>query len=192
MATAEKVTTSKPLVGGGAWVAPLGTALPTDATSTLGDAFKDLGFISNDGIKNSNKASTSNITAWGGKVVATVQTEKPDTYQFTLIEATNLEALKLIYGDSNVSGDIATGITIKANSDEATEHVVVIDMKLREDALKRIVIPRAKVTEVDDISYKDSDAISYGTTISCTPDDSGNTHYEYIIQKKATNSASGS
>lgn len=53
-------------------------------------------------------------------------------------------------------------------------------MILNGDTIKRIVIPCAKVTELEDIVYADEEALGYGTTISTTPDASGNTHYEYI------------
>lgn len=51
------------------------------------------------------------------------------------------------------------------------------------NAIKRIVIPSASVTEVSDIVYKDSEAIGYETTIKATPDSDGQTHYEYIVKK---------
>lgn len=185
MATASKVTTGKPKIGGGIWSAPVGTALPTDAVSVLNEAFKDLGYISDDGVTNSNAPDTDEIKAWGGDTVMTVQTGKEDTQQFTLIEATNLEALKAVYGQSNVTGDLDTGITIKVNAEEAEERAYVIDMKMRDDVLKRIVIPRAKVSDLGEITYNDSDPVGYETTLTCMPDDDGNTHYEYLVKKKA-------
>ena len=42
MADAKLVTVSKPKVGGAVWRAPLGTTLPTDATTALDKAFKSL------------------------------------------------------------------------------------------------------------------------------------------------------
>ena len=43
---ATKVTAAKPKTGGAVFCAPLGTALPTDATTKLNEAFKNLGYAS--------------------------------------------------------------------------------------------------------------------------------------------------
>ena len=176
------VTSAKPKVGGSIYSAPIGTALPTDATTALNTAFKCLGYVSDDGVQNSDDRKTTDIKSWGGDIVNSVQTEKTDTFKYTLIEALNVDVLKEIYGDSNVTGNLDTGITVKSNSTELGEHVIVIEMVLRNNVLKRIVLPSAKVTDVGEIKYKDGDNVGYETTVTCFPDDNSNTHYEYIVK----------
>lgn len=177
---ASNVSTAKPKVGGAVFRAPAGTTLPTDAKTTINSAFKSMGYISEDGVTNSNTRSSGEIKAWGGAVVCNYQSEKTDSFKMTFIESLNTEVLKAVHGDDNVSGDLATGITIKVNEEELEETAWVIDMIMKGGVLRRLAIPHGKITEVGDVTYKSDDVIAYEVTISATLDDAGQSHYEYI------------
>lgn len=180
--TSSNVSLGKPKVGGSIFTALKGTAVPTNATTALNAAFKNVGYISEDGLVNSNSPETEEIKAWGGDVVKNPLTAKSDTFKFTMIEALNVDALGVVYGSDNVSGTLAAGITVKANSKLAAPQAFVVEMVLDGNTLKRIVIPEGQLIEVGDITYVDDEVIGYEVTISALPT-SGldyDTHREYI------------
>lgn len=174
------VSAGKPKVSGAVYRAAKGTTPPTDATTSLAAAFKELGYCSEDGLVNSNSPSVTTIKAWGGDTVLTIQEAKEDTFKLTLIEVLNDEVIKVVYGSSNVTGALSTGLTIKASADEPEEGVWAIETVLNSNTVKRFVIPHGKITEIGDITYSDSDAIGYEITITALPDNAGKTHYEYM------------
>ena len=54
MPTVSNVSTGKPNVAGAIFCAPIGTTLPTDTTTTLDAAFKEMGYAAEDGVVNTN------------------------------------------------------------------------------------------------------------------------------------------
>ena len=174
------VSSAKPAIAGAIWSALSGTALPTDATTALDAAFKNLGYISEDGLTNADTRETEELKAWGGVTVDISQKGKSDKFTYTLLEVLNVDVLKEVYGPDNVTGDLASGIKVEVNSKELPVHPLIVDMLLKNGVKKRIVIPNAKVLEVGEITYADSNLAGYKTTIQALPDTKGNTHYEYI------------
>lgn len=185
MPNAENVSVGKPAVAGAIYNAPAGTTLPASTSASLASAWKSLGYVSEDGVTNSNGISTEQIKAWGGDIVAVPQTEKTDTFKLKLIEACNADVLAVVFGSANLAGAISTGLAVDVNSKELPETSWVIDTIMRGGAAKRIVIPRGKISELGDVVYKDNEVIGYELTITCLPDDSGNTHYEYLKKTAA-------
>lgn len=177
--TATNVTAAKPASGGAVYRGPLTATLPTSTTATL-TGFTALGYCTQDGLTNNISATSDKLKAWGGDTVLTYQTDKEDTFTFTLLEALNADVLKTIFGESNVTGSLAAGLAVSSKADEPTEYAWVFDMITRNNSAKRIVLPNAKVTDIGEITYSDSDAVSYQITLTAVADNSGVSHYEYI------------
>jgi len=178
----SNVSAGKPAIGGAVYVAPVGTSMPTNASSTLGSAFTGLGYISDDGLTNEHSPESDVVKAWGGDVVLTVNEGTEDKFTFKLIEILDVNVLKFVFGDSNVTGNLATGITLTVKGSIPETKSLVVDMVLRDKALKRIVIPNAQISEVAEVEYTDSDAVGYEVTVMALPDDNGTTHTEYILR----------
>ena len=177
--TATNVSTGKPNIAGAVFVAPMTAEVPTDATSSLGSEFVCLGYVSEDGLENNNEMDVSATKAWGGMIVYRSLTELDDNFALTLIESENVDVLKNVYGDKNVTESDGK-ITVDVKAEDPQEKIWVFDLALRGGKVKRIVIPDGAVTARETITYNDTDAIGYGITVSAYPDASGSTHKEYI------------
>ena len=160
--TATNVSAGKPKVGGAIYRAPLSDSLvlPTDAVTDLPADFVLLGYASDDGL--------------------VILEEKTDEFKIKLIEVLSKDVLQTVYGRDNVTGDLATGMTVKANSSEPEEFAWVFELVMRGGVLKRIVLPDAKMSELDDIEYTDEDAVGYDMKLLAMADSDGQTHYEYL------------
>jgi hypothetical protein len=178
--TATNVTTGKPNISGAVYVAPIGTTLPTDATTALDNAFVCLGYVSEDGLENNNDMDVSAIKAWGGMIVYRSLNELDDNFVLTLIESENTDVLKAVYGSNNVTVDADGNVTVAVKADDPEENVWVFELALRNSRAKRIVIADGAITAREAITYNDSDAVGYGITVSAYPDANGETHKEYL------------
>lgn len=180
MPDATKVSVGKPKVGGAIHWAPIGSTLPQSATAALDAAFKELGYVSEDGLTNNNSPESDTVKAWGGDTVLNLQTDRPDTFALTLLESLNTDVLKTIYGTSNVTVDGSGNITVKATAGEMPSGAWVFDMILKGGRAKRIVVPSGTISELGEITYKDDEAVGYNVTITDVPDTNGVYHYEYV------------
>src|SRR5699024_65458 len=100
--SANNVAAAKPNAAGGIYYGPLGTALPTDASTELDEGFTALGYISEDGITPSRDVSSEQIKAWGGDVVAALVTDDAKSFEFTLLEVFSADVQKFVHGADNV------------------------------------------------------------------------------------------
>lgn len=185
--TKENTTFGKPKIGGAIYRAVLTNELtiPTSVSAELGADFKCLGYVSEDGLRHTMENSDDGIKAWGGDTVLVPDADRTDSFVFTLLEIMNEDVLKAVYVDANVTVTAATTsapkqIAVASNSAVQPDCCWVIDMVLRDNNPKRIVIPKGSVTEIGEVTYKDDEAAGYEITVNGKADAAGNTHYEYL------------
>ena len=181
MANNKKNTSlGKPMANGMVYVAPAGTALPTDATTALAATYKTVGFISEDGITNSIDTDTTTVTDAGGTTVINEISSYSETYQFAMME-TQADALGVRFETANVKTD-GDKLTVDHKMPTGESRVYVFEILMTGNKVKRIVVPDGTVSEFGDTQYHAGDAIVYDVTIAANPSDliGGATSREYI------------
>lgn len=180
MNDADNVSFGKPKSTGAVYVAPAGTALPTNGHVALNAAFKGLGYVSEDGLVNGVETDTEEVNAWGGDLVLVGQTTFKEMFTVNLIE-TNVEALKVYYGAGNVVEEGNGSITVTQTNEMLPRVSVVFELVMTGGRIKRIVVPNAQIADRSgEITYVDGEAIAYPAVFVAYPDENGDTHTEYI------------
>lgn len=174
-------------VTGAIMVAPTGTALPTAVATAPNALFKDLGYVSEDGVSLSQSSSWETIKDWGGDQVRKFLSDFTGTLSFTLLE-TNSEVLKYVYGAAQVTTTPATASTgtlnaIKLNSNEPPTASLVVNI-LDAPRKIRLVVPNSQVTERGDLSFSRTSAVMHQLTVESYPDAAGNSIYAYFDDGK--------
>lgn len=171
MPNASNVLNGKPKVTGGVRYARGLTTFPTDASSALTAAVLDAGYVSEDGLVETVDASDDKIKAWGGDIVKIVRTEHSVSYTFTLIESKNADALKLLFGEENVT--VSGGkITVNKTATMIPRASFIFDMRDGKEDI-RILVKDGQPSISGDVNFTDGDAIGYEVTVEAFPDADG-------------------
>lgn len=192
--SSANVTFSKPGTSanksGYIWVAPLGTALPTDATTELTSAFVGLGYLSEDGLTEpASFEQGDDIVAAGGDTVAQADPTFSKKWTGTCIEALNEDLLKVAYGSENVTVTEATTgkegvITVKEQAGNLEHHVIVIDEALKGGRKRRNVMADATFLITGDITHVHTALVNFEFTITAYPTASQPAQTQYITVPK--------
>lgn len=192
--SSANVTFSKPGTSanksGYIWVAPLGTAVPTDATTELNAAFVGLGYLSEDGLTEpASFEPGDDIVAAGGDTVAQADPTFSKTWTGTCIEALNEDLLKVAYGSHNVTVTNATAtedgvITVKEQAGDLEHHVIVIDEMLKGGRKRRNVMADSTFLITGDITHVHTALVNFDFTINAYPTADQPAQTQYITIPK--------
>lgn len=173
------VSLGKFKVGGYAYWAPSGTALPTDSSTPLAAAFKLLGYLSEDGLTNTTDTDTTEIKDANGTTVMKVITSYAESYQFALLEVLRAEAAKMRYNTGAVTGTDKS-MTIKHQMPSDEDFVLVFEIAMTGNVKDRLVIGNGTRAEFGDRQVHAGDVQVYDITVSANDMGNGVTAIEYI------------
>lgn len=177
-----------PRVSGSILWGPTGCVLPTtsyaDLDGTADTGLADLGFADDNGLKQRETRSTTDVFVWGGDLAGTLQTQYDRTMTFRLMQFRNVEVLKAAYGITNVS-------VVPASSTHGKEIAVKLNPQLLDtrswvfdgfyaQTLVRIVIPIGRIVTVGEVDMTHKTYMTIECTLKAYPDANKNHGYLYL------------
>ena len=169
-----------------AWFAPVGSTLPTDATTALDVAFQTAGYCAESGLTISTATSTQDINAFGVSVpVRTLITSEKKTGKIAFLE-TNV-ITQAVYHRLPLSGTgsptltAATGALAVTDGPARSQRYAAVFTASDGSNIIRKVCPLIEITDLDDEQIAQSAAIQYGVSFTAYPDNTGVSIYSYSI-----------
>lgn len=175
----SNVSVGKGVAGGYFFVAPAGTALPTDNSTALAETYLNIGFLGEDGI---SFADSSDVTAFfdmNGDTVDSSNGSIEKSFTVTLIEIKK-DSMALIYGSDNVAD--ATGkLTVHDKGPNDASYVAVFELLLKNGRKWRRIAPNCKLGELGDMTVNYSELVGREITMSALKDaTTGDYYIDYI------------
>ena len=179
------VSNVKGVLGGYGFSAPVGTAVGTDSDpfSALSNTFKNMGFISSDGIEEEIDTDTEDVADLNGEIVCVLKSQETETLTLTLISIT-ADSLAEWHGHEAVEVDDGI-ITVKHSNIDHDIRCYVFELLLKDGRKWRKVVPNGQVTEVGSVVHGSAEVAGREITITCMPDEDGIRVYDYIEETAA-------
>lgn len=168
---------------GALYVAPKGTAKPSDARTALPNTWASGGYISEAGITLNVSRSNSNLRDWGLNNVRVVSTDFGTTITGEFLQIDE-QAAKNLVGAANVAKTAASTthgeqLTISIGPELPPEQAFCINMK-DGNRRGRICAPNAQITEIGSMTFVPSAGNVWPFTITCNDDGTGHSVYVYF------------
>lgn len=168
-------------------VGPRGTTGPTRIDTTLNVAFKELGWVSDDGLTKARTEARKDFTPWQSRSpIRTQITSSVKTFKLTCWES-NPIVLSLYYRGGTVTPD-TDGIMSISESDVPSPDIRAWVFDVVDGVnLIRHYVPVGEVTETGDIVYKSDEIVAYDLTITAYPGSDGiSVHHWYELPALGT------
>ena len=163
------VSVAKGVAGGYLLSAPIETAPSVEALSdlsyALGEEFENLGYVSADGITESESASSQEERDIDGNLTGTALFDRTETVRFRLVEL-RPAAVREAHGHGSV--DVEPDLMVVHHDGLPKGHrTYVAELVLKDGRRWRKVIPDGQVTGVGDLSLSSAGLAAREVTVSC-------------------------
>jgi hypothetical protein len=164
------------------WMAPTGSTAPTDATTALAAAWKDMGGQTEAGVTIHQSTSTTEKKFYGSPAVQrTLITDQKYTID-AVFGQVSARTMEVFYRKAlnSITPATTTGVfSTTAGTYVRQLYALVVDMV---DGVNHIryYCPQVEVTSQGDIKIANSETLEFGVTLSAYPDSSGNAIYTYF------------
>ena len=174
---------TRPDSGGVFYRAPLGTTLPTNATTPLNALFVDHGWLGEEGITVMTERDVQKHYAFGSDLVKTTQGSYAESLQLSLLE-TDPDVLETVFGPGLTLGTDGAGnrtIKVEHRSKQLPRSAFVVQT-VDGNKTRRLVVQEGAVVDVGEIVYVHNDLLKYTITVDCYKPATGNAEavIEYI------------
>ncbi len=153
------------------WFAPTGTTMPTDESGALNAAFKDGGGISEEGVSLAMSETTKKIKFYGSQVTQrTIVTDAETTFKLKFMEV-NATSMAIYWRKAlgSISPAVGTGkFSITHGATSVAYFSMVIDVVDGSNKI-RFAVPKAEVTNRDDLQIGNGTELSWGPEITAYP-----------------------
>ena len=179
------VSTTRGVVGGYLFRAPLGTTLPSKTSypsyfnTALADPWENVGYLSTDGVSRSTDGDTDELQDMNLDVVDVMEQAKVDTVTFHPMEVSP-SALKVQYGSSNVEITSDGVVVVHSNWNNSGEHYSYIARFVLKNGRRwDRVIPDAVVSSLGEETQNKSTGTGRDVTLKLAADANGDTIIDY-------------
>ena len=181
------VSVGKGAAGAYAWIAPYGTALPTDNTTAIATTYKVLGFIDENGVTFADSTSPTDYNDMSGNAIATTPGAVTKTASFVPVELKK-STLDIIYGAANVE-DAEGVIEYTDKGLDQTLWTIVFDFVLGADRKWRVVVPQCRLKEMADLTINYQTLVGRQNTMAVLYDSTIQGYYKGYLDSTETEAA---
>lgn len=163
---------------GNVYTAPIGTALPTNATGALNAAFKSLGYIDEDGVQITPEVDLTDIMMWQSALPVKTTLDTVSLEIQMNLGQVNAYTWGLYFFNQDFEENAGQASLTMPSNPGSQEKSLIVEWEDELARQSRLVIPRAVLADRETLALVRNEATLAGVTFRVL-DDSGNFAFLY-------------